>query len=292
MNSLTSFMATSLFLSHASYAGIIGVRTSGANPGKSTATTVVKPGEASNEKIIKNEGTASADCKHDPDTATYFPLDFFQNITRDGSSLTFEQRPDNKILVKMPASIDTCGKFKPQLIQDPATKSVTILMQLEDGKTYSQYLVCLKDKDILKDDKIDHDKIAGNQYSEYSYVLDYSFAKDKDIKKTMKLSYGYPVAYSDKVGKDTYPAAYGVDDDVSLPSSLCMKAEKIQPDITYINKGQDVLINELYKTCLTGDAQQIAEARKSVGNADALKDIAVKVKAELDAAYLVAVKKM
>ncbi|MBC7540141.1 MAG: hypothetical protein H7281_15055 [Bacteriovorax sp.] len=289
-NCLSVYLATGLLLSQASYAGIVGMRTSGTSgtpAGKTSSTVVVSPGKINNEKVDIKEGTASVSCKQDPDAATYFPLDFFQNITRDGSSLSFEQRPDNKILVKMPASIDTCGKFKPQLYQDPTTKSVTILMQLEDGKTYSQYLACLQEKNILKDGKIDHDTIEGKQYSEYSYVLDYSFSKDKDIKKSLKLSYGYPKAFS---GKDGYPSPYGIDNDVELPSSLCMAAEKVQPEITYINKGQDVLIDELKAICKSGDAQKIAEARKSIGNADALKDIAEKIKSELDAGYLVAVK--
>jgi hypothetical protein len=289
---LTAYLATGLLISQVSlaqtYSGAIkGVRSSSAAPGKTSSSIVVTQGKENNEKVDIKEGTASSSCKQDPNAATYFPLDFFQNITRDGSSLTFEQRPDNKILIKMPASIDTCGKFKPQIFQDPMTKSVTVLMQLEDGKSYSSYLACLEEKSILKDGKIDHDAIEGKQYSEYSYVLDYDFSKEKDIKKTLKLSYGYPKAFS---GKDGYGSPYGVDKDIELPSSLCMVAEKIQPEITYINKGQDVLIEELKTICKSGDAQRIAEARKSIGNADALKDIAEKIKAELDAGYLVAVK--
>jgi hypothetical protein len=292
----------SLLLSQATFAGIVGVRTSGSGSGTSVsgqtnANTTVTPGKTNNEKVDKVEGTASATCKQDPDASTYFPLDFFQQISRDGSSLTFEQRADNKILVKMPASIDSCGKFKPQLVQDPKTKSVTVMMQLESGNTYAWYLDCLSKEKIKvgdvettilsKDGKIDHDKIPGKNYSEYSYVLDYSFEKDKDIKKTLKLSYGFPKAFS---GKDGYPSTYGIDSDVELPSSLCMSAEKIQPQITYLNKGQDVMIAELKEICKSGDAQRIAEARKSIGNADALKDIADRIKSELDAGYLVAVK--
>lgn len=280
----------SLLLSQATFAGIVGVRSSGSGgkvSGQTNASTTVTPGKTNNERVDIKEGTASASCKQDPDAATYFPLDFFQNITRDGSSLSFEQRADNKILVKMPASLDICGKFKPQLVQDPATKSVTIMMQMEDGKTYSEFLKCLEKAGRLVDGKIDHDTIPGKEYSEYSYVLDYSFEKDKDIKKTLKLSYGYPKAFG---GKDGYPSTYGIDDQVALPSSLCMAAEKIQPEITYLNKGQDVMIAELKEICKSGDAQRIAEARKSIGNADALKDIADKIKSELDAGYLVAVK--
>ena len=288
-NHLASYLMTSLLMSQASFAGIVGVRSPGSSSSPSSgksSSVVVTPGRASEERVDIKEGTASVSCKQDPESAAYFPLDFFQNITRDGSSLSFELRPGNKVLVTIPASIDSCGKFKPQLYQDPVTKNVTILM-LNPGQSYSQYLTCLEDKNILKDGKIDHDNIPGNQYSEYSYVLDYDFEKDRDIKDTVKLSYGYPKAYA---GKDGYQSTFGLDKDVQLPSSLCMAAEKIQPEISYINKGQDVLIEELKTICKTGDAQRIAEARKSIGNADALKDIAEKIQAELDAGYLVAVK--
>lgn len=286
----TAYLASGLLLAQVGHAGIVGVRTAGVAgtpAGKTSGSVVVQPGQIKNEKVDIKEGTASVSCKQDPDASTYYPLDFFQNITRDGSSLTFEQRPDNKILVKMPASIDSCGKFKPQLYQDPTTKSVTVLVQMEDGKTYSQYLACLEEKKILVNGKIDHDTIQGKEYSEYSYVLDYSFSKEKDIKKSLKLSYGFPKAFS---GKEGYPSTYGIDEAVELPSTLCMVAEKVQKEITYINKGQDVLIDELKAVCKTGDAQKIAEARRAIGNADALKDIAEKIQSELDAGYLVAVK--
>ena len=287
---LTTYLAAGLFFSHATQAGIVGIRSSSSSSGTSSSATgsvVVKAGTNADEKVVIKEGTTSASCKQDPDSSKYFPLDFFQHITRDGSSLSFEQRPDNKILVKMPASIDTCGKFKPQLYQDPATKSVTVLMQLEDGKTYGDYIKCLTDKNLLVDGKIDHDKIEGKQYSEYSYVLDYSFEKDKDVTKSLKLSYGYPKAYA---GKDGYGSTYGLDKDETLPSNLCMLSEKIQPSVTYLNRGRDVLIQDLKDICKSGDAQKIAEARKSIGNADALKDIADKIKSELDDGYLAAVK--
>jgi hypothetical protein len=283
-----------MLLSQASFAGIIGVRSSGVSgtpSGKTSSSVVVNPGKSVDEKIIKGEGTAGVECKHDPASATYFPLDFFQNITKDGSLPTIEIRPDNKILVKMPASINTCGKFKPQIFQSDKDKNVTIMMQLEDGKTYSQYLACLEEKKILIDGKIDHDAIEGKNYSEYPYVLDYSFSKEKDIKKTLKVSFGYPVAFSDKVGKDVYPSTFGIDKDIELPTSLCMHAEKIQPEITYINKGQDVLLDEIRVKCMSGEAQKIAEAKRSLGNAEALKDIADKIMSELDASYLTAVMK-
>jgi len=83
---------------------------------------------------------------------------------------------------------------------------------------------------------------------------------------------------------------FGVDGAAELPSSLCMSSEKIQSQITYLNKGEDVLLEDLRAICKSGDAQRIAEARRSIGNAEALRDIADKLKSELDAGYLLAVK--
>ena len=54
------------------------------------------------------------------------------------------------------------------------------MVQTEDGKSYGEYVKCLEDKKLLVDGKINHDEIPGKHYSEYSYVLDYDFQKDKD----------------------------------------------------------------------------------------------------------------
>jgi hypothetical protein len=65
-----------------------------------------------------------------------------------------------------------------------------------------------------------------------------------------------------------------------------MSAEKVAEAPTYLNEGRDVLLQRLSDTCKNGTAQQIADARKSIGNAEALKDIADKLRAQLDAGYL------
>lgn len=275
-------------ISKSAWAGIQGVRSSTSpqsSSGKPNAPVVVKPGKVTDEKVTIGEGTATVKCNMDQDASAYFPLDFFQHIIRDGSSLKFEQRADNKVSIKFPAILDVCGKFKPQIHQDTESKNVTLMMTLDNGKSYSEYIACLTEKGFLVDGKIDHDKIEGKNYSEYSYIMDYSFDKKSDIKKTAKISYGYPKAFN---SKDGYAAAYGFDEKVSPPDSLCMVSEKIGSEITYINKGQDVLIEEINAICRANDAQKIAEARKAYGNAEALKDIAEKIKAELDAKYLVA----
>ena len=247
----------------------------------------VKPGTPVDEKVDIKEGNASVSCKQDPDASTYYPLDFFQQISREGTPLKFEIRDGNKVMVKIPASIDACGKFKPQMYQDPKSKNVTIMMVNDLGKTHGEYVKCLEENNFLKDGKVDHDKIEGKYYSEYSYTLDYDFDKEKDAQKSLKLSYGYPRALQ---GRDGYPSPYGKDSSVELPSTLCMDAEKIDSELVYLNKGKDAYLADLQKKCMTGNAQEIAEARKSVGNADVLKDIADQLKSKLDAAYLVAVK--
>jgi hypothetical protein len=252
---------------------------------------VIKPGKIVDEKVEGREGIAGTVCRHDPLTSTYFPLDFFQHITQDGSSISLEPRPDNQIAVKIPASLDGCGKFKPQLIQSNNNiENVIVAMTLDNGKTYGEYIKCLEEKKYLADGKIDHGKIEGKEYSEYSYILDYSFDKTKDIKKTVKLSYGYPKAFSGN-SSDSYASSFGIDKSVAVPRSLCMDAEMVAATPTLLNKGQDVLLQELTSICKNGTAQQIADARRSIGNADALKDIADKLREQLDAGYLLAVQK-
>lgn len=288
---LSTSLAFSLLLAQSGYAGIKGVRSTsgGGVSSNNSADVVVQTTKAEDVKGVVIEGAGSALCSPDPDKEKYFPLDFFKEISRDGSSLSIEPGPDNKIVVKIPVSIKSCGKFKPILFQDPASKNVTVMMQLENGKTtYSEYLKCLADDNVLKDGTINHDEIPASKYASYSYVFDYSFDKDKDIKKSVKLSYGHPRTFDS--GKDSYPPSNGRDEQVKLPDSYCMDAEKIKPQITYLNEGQDVLIGKLKDACRSGDAQKIAEARRSIGNAEALKDIADKLRSELDAGYLAAIK--
>lgn len=293
-NAVATHLLLGVMLTNSAIAGIQGVRkpSTGTSSGGSTAgpsdSVVIKPGKiVEDRKTELKPGVASNSCNRDQDSAKFFPLDFFQHISRDGSSLKFELRPDNKVLVKIPASLDVCGKFTPLIHQDNESKNITVMMKLDNDKTYSEYIKCLEDSKLLVDGKIEHDNIPGKSYSEYSYVMDYSFDKKTDIKKTVKLAYGYPEAFD---GKDGYGNPFGFEEKVELPKSLCMKAEKVDAQPVYVNKGQDVLIEEINAICKTRDAQKIAEARKSIGNAEALSDIADKIKAELDASYLSAVK--
>jgi hypothetical protein len=286
------------FLIEGAQARIVAVRTpKGPASGQTEGSVVVKESKPINEKTDLQTGVAGALCGMDQNKSKYFPLSFFELISKEGVLPTFEIGADNKINVSIPAILDGCGKFKPLVHQDDKTKNVTIMMGLEQNDyfkekkwepTYGNFLKCLEEKKILVDGKIDHSKLEGKHYSQYPYEVTYKFDKKADIKNTVKLSFGSPKSLS---GVNDYPPMYGQDTDVKLPTNLCVDAEKLAEKPVYLNKGQDVLIEEINEVCKSGDAQKIAEARKSLGNADALKDISERIQAELDGGYLLAVKK-
>ncbi|AUO00098.1 hypothetical protein DOM21_00230 [Bacteriovorax stolpii] len=309
-------LLASLLMTESAFARIQGVRTPSTGESKpsngaatrNSSSNTVKKSEATKEEVITSQANSMASCDGDQDKEKYYPLELFQQLTRDGDSINIEQRAGNKIVVRIPPIINVCGNFLPELRQDKDSKNVTVLMRLvkrdESGKdvdqTYAQFEECLssyklKGKDgvespILVDGQLKHDDIPGKLYSENIYSMDYEFDKKADVKKSVTLTFGYPKAYNDP--RNGYKPLFGIEDRVkgSVPGESCMLAEKIADDSTFINKGQDVLIEEINAICKSGDAQKIAEARRSLGNADALKDIADKIKAEMDAGYLNAVK--
>jgi hypothetical protein len=248
-------------------------------------------------------------CKMDQDEEKYFPLELFNELSRDeGAGVDIQVRPGNKIVVKIPPTINACGQFTPEFRQDNDTKNVTIFIKLIGTKketievngvktvvetkdallTHKDLEDCLKEHNIIVDGKIDYDKVPNKGYSESVSAFDYEFDKKKDVKKTVTVSYGYPKSYD---SSDGYKALYGFEDRTpTVPGESCMRAEKIADDTTYINEGREVLIERINAVCMSGNAQEIAAARKSLGNADALKDISEKVAAEMDARYLIEVK--
>lgn len=302
-------LLASLLFTESAFARIQGVRTPSSGESKpsngaasrDSSSNTVRKSEATKEEVVTSQANSVASCSGDQDKEKYFPLELFQQLTRDGDSLSIEQRPGNKVVVRIPPILNMCGNFLPELRQDKESKNVTVLMRLVksvDGKdvdqTYAEFEKCLTDakigeKPILENGQINHDKIPGKMYSENIYSMDYEFDKKADIKKSVTLTFGYSKAYSDP--RNGYKPLFGFEDRASkVPGEACMLAEKIADESTFINKGQDVLIEEINAICKSGDAQKIAEARRSIGNADALKDIADKIKAELDAGYLIAVK--
>lgn len=284
-----------------------GGTSNGRSQSKAPSSTKVTEAPKDNFQVVQTADMAT--CTMDQDKEKYFPLDLFTQLARDeGAGVDIQIRPNNKIVVKIPPVINVCGQFTPEIRQDNVTKNVTVLIKLfgtrkeevvVDGVktiketkdvllTHKELEDCLIEKNIIVDGKIDYDKVPGRGYSESISTFDYDFDKKKDVKNTVTVSYGYPKAYD---SADGYPALYGFEDRTpTVPGESCMRAEKVAENSTYINEGKDVLIEKINAACMTENAQKIADARKSLGNADALKDIADKIRSEMDAAYLAAVK--
>ena len=274
---------------------------------RSQGASSVKISEANKDNFQTVTGN-TAICNSDQEKETYFPLNFFRAIARDeGAEITFEQKTaGNKVLVKVPPILNVCGQFTPEFRQDKDSKNVTILMKLYGTRlkvdasgvqkeepnvllTHGEFEACLKNKGLLDEKKaIKWDQVPSNGFSESVTSFDYDFDKKADAKKTIAISYGYAKSFSSDSG---YPERFGFSENAKVPGESCMKAEMIAEKPVYINKGKDVLIAEINAVCQSGTAQEIANLRRTIGNAEALKDIADKLKAEMDTGYLIAAKK-
>ncbi len=316
-------LLASLLMTEAAMARLGGIRTSVSSDTTSGSTPSGRPSDVITSQATKEDfntvvAVNNSSCKNDSDIEKYFPLEFFSDIVRDeGSKLDIQVRPNNKISVKIPPVINVCGSFVPELRQSKESKNVTVMMKLigtrkekvkqADGTekevetpnvllTHKEFLDCMQKQKFMvaqpgKTEKvIDFSKVEPKEYSESVYTMDYEFDKKKDIKKTVTVTYGSPKSYFHP-GPTGYKSLYGLEEKASVPGEACMNVEKVGAEPLYVNKGQDVLIEEINAICRTGDAQKIAEARRSLGNAEALKDIADKIKADMDAGYLDAVKK-
>jgi hypothetical protein len=227
-------------------------------------------------------------CSGDQSEERSFPLSMMSLLTRDGDSIQIEKRSNNSIVVKIPPMLSVCGSFTPVMKQGVDTKNVTILMKLiKDGKelSYKEFEDCVKSKPFFVDGKIDHDKLSGKDYESAVYPFTYDFDKKKDIQKSITVNFGYPVAYQDP--KNGYDPLFGLTaNSDKVPGEKCMVMEKVAEEPVLLNKGKEDIIAEINKICESGTAQEIADARNRLGNADALKDIADKIKEEMDAGYL------
>lgn len=282
---------------------------SGGNNGRqaSSGTKISEGSKDDYQTVIAN----TAICNSDINKEKYFPLSFFNEISRDeNAGIQIQKKTgSNKILVKIPPIINVCGQFTPEFRQDKNTKNVTVLMKLygtkkekvtnEKGETvvketkdtlltHQEFEECLSEAGIFKDNKIDWDKVPSNGYSESLSSFDYDFDKKKDAKKTVSITYGYPKSYESANG---YKPLFDFDNSATVLGESCMRAEMVADKKLYLNEGTDVLIEKLNAACDSGIAQEIAAARRSIGNAEALNDIADKLRAELDVGYLIAVKK-
>ncbi|NOT79226.1 MAG: hypothetical protein HOP07_09540 [Bacteriovoracaceae bacterium] len=305
-------LLASVLITNTAFARIEGVRgsrssSSGSSSGNGRAQEV-KISVAKPEQGTVVKPVLVADCNKNVEVAKYFPQSLFHNITRDGDDISIEKRDNNKVIIKIPSILNVCGNFVPELRQNKDSKDVTVLMKLVGRKndsdvdlTYKEFEDCLAntkittkvdgvdvEKPIMVDGKINHDMIPGKMYSEKIYSMDYEFDKKQDVTKTVKLSFGYPTEFDDP--NNGYGPLHAFDPKATLAGDTCVKAETVgSKEPFYINEGREVLLRKIYTACGNGK-DAISEARASLGNADALKDIAEKLRAELDAAYLVAVK--
>ncbi|MBY0414937.1 MAG: hypothetical protein K2Q18_12270, partial [Bdellovibrionales bacterium] len=282
-------MATLLFADVA-MAKIEGVRTPGESHSSSASSSggkvlPVKVSVAKEEDGKKITSVAEATCSSDQDTAKHFPLEMFKELTRDGNELKVEVKPENKkIIVTIPPIVNVCGRFVPEARQNDVTKNVTVLMSLigkKDGKdvslTYKEFEDCLKEKEILVDGKIDHDKVPGKYYTESKFSMDYEFDKKKDVQKSVSVTFAYPKEFNDP--KTGYGAVYGFEDHIAVPGEACMRTEKVAKNTLFINKGKDDYLKELSDICKNGSTQEIANAKNALGNYEALEGIVDQIRA-------------
>jgi hypothetical protein len=305
INLLLSFL-----LAENGFARIQGVRTAPGGRGSAASESskkdeTVRTSTVESEKVSSISSTTVASCSSDINNAKYFPQEIFKELSRDGQGLSIELRANNKVVVKIPPTIRVCGSFVPVLKQNKDTKNISVLMKLvakddtpegEDkgpakgeSLTYKQFEDCLIKKEIMVDGKIDHNKLSGDKYSEEIHSMNYDFDKKAEVTKTVTLTYGYPKQFSDP--ERGYKPEFPISNELTVPGESCMLPEQIADDPVYVNEGKEVILNKIRAICLSGKAQDIAAAKESLGNAEALKDIAEKIKAELDAGYLVAIQK-
>ena len=268
--------------------------------------------------LISQKASSGDECSGSLDNEKTFPLAFFNQISSDElSGPKFEINADNTVKVKFPNMIRSCGKFQVSYIQDPQNKDILMLINLDESTmpvkrdkvtgapykngekykaTYSDYMECLKTptlkgdgtlaKAMFSPDGKPADDIDPENFSSYEQTFSYDYDKSKDLKKSMKLSFGYSKSYDNS---GSYPPAWGLDK--TLDQKGCMMSQLIHKGTTYVHEGEDSWRKKLLNDCMSGNTQKIAEARRSIGNAEPLKDIAQQLEHIFDAAYLIEAKK-
>jgi len=302
-----------------SQASLARMKGTGGSSGSSTPIIESKnPAPTTSAPMISQKATSGDECSGSLDKEKTFPLAFFNQISSDElSGPKFEVNPDNTVKVKFPNMIRSCGKFQVSYIQDPQTKDILMLINLDEATmpvkrdkitgaplksgekykaTYSDYMECLKTPTLKWDGALSKamfspegkpaDDIEPENFSSYEQTFSYDYNKSKDLKKSMKLSFGYSKSYDNS---GSYPPAWGLDK--TLDQKGCMLSQLIHKSTTYVHEGEDSLLEKLQSDCRSGNAQKIAEARRSIGNAEPLKDIAQKLEHIFDAAYLIEAKK-
>lgn len=286
----------------------------------------VTPGSSSNggdisvPKVEGSEGTIGEAqppiiCPSDINTQTNMPLGLINRLVRNGKPVTVEVDEAKKVVkVNIPPILNSCGTVQVETRQGTDSKNMIILFRIDgtkkvakkddagnvvkdaEGKevmvdevvkgiTYGEFEACLNKK--IKNGKIPHKDIPGKEYAEAEYKFPYSFNKDEDSKKSISVSYGYPKAFD---AEDGFPPFYGKDRGTTFKGYECMIPEKSGRDTVYLHKGFDALIEDINKACSSGDAQKIADMRRTIGNAEVLQDNMDLIKSALDAHYLIAAK--
>lgn len=303
-NYLLALATSAMMMSQSSYArptsDHVGNSSSPTREGHGTETTGSTSGQKEN-----------ADCNQELEDAKYFPLDFFAAASRNGKTLEISENSDGSVSVRFPPMIKACGKFKIEMRHDDVTQNETVMVSLEDGRTYSQYMECLTTANVYKEGNFSHKDMPIKSYdSEYDrttirkidkrnygskpvrLLVGASKGFDKAMYDTSKTELtGFPPLYPYKESYDVklpeMPAPERNETPIDMKLRQCMRVEQPQETPFLLNE-REKLLNEIHNVCKYGSAQDIANMKATVGNAGELKDIADKLQSALDRAILVA----
>lgn len=243
--------------------------------------------------VVTNSATVES-CSADQGKAEYFPLEFFKMISINNTAPEIELRSGNRIAVKLPPVLNSCGNFSPEFVQDSKTLDVTIMIKAEkDGKkvTYAEFLKCLEDQKLVgQDGYIKHGEIPGNKYSYSVHEGKIKFDPTRDAAKTVKVSFGFPYAFK-SFNDSGYEPLHGFISETPAAGMSCMLQEKVAEKPVFFNKGKDVLLQEWIQTCEHGTSGQIKELLSAVGSYEAVKDDLQVITAGLIEGYMGAAKK-
>jgi hypothetical protein len=260
----------------------------------------IKQSVAEKSTGTTTEGALVEECDGNTDKEIYYPMEVITAMARDeGAKVDISFKGDNSVVVKIPAVANICGNFVPVIRQDKVTKNITLLMTIKkenpetkklENVTNAQLEKCIQDSGKTKDGHLDHAQLTGRDYSSSVREINYEYNKAKDVQKSIVLTYGSPSSFYTE-SEDGYKHVFDQDDKIkTVPGMSCMSVERVAKGVTYAHQGRDAILQEINELCKNGTAQAIADARNTLGNADALKDIAEQIKAEMDAGYLSKVK--
>lgn len=243
--------------------------------------------------IVTNSATVES-CSADQGKAEYFPLEFFKMISINNTAPEIELRSGNRIAVKLPPVLNSCGDFSPEFVQDSKTLNVTVMIKAEKGGkkvTYSEYLKCLEEQKLVGEDGyIKHGDIPGNKYSYSVHEGKVKADPIKDAAKTIRVDFGFPYAFK-SFNDSGYEPLYGFVSETPAKGMSCMLQEKLATEPVFLQKGRDILLQEFIQTCEHGSTEEIKELIKTIGSYEAVKDEVGVITAGLIEGFLGAAKK-